>query len=158
MANRGEGGSAETRRSWDGRTLVALVLLVAVVAGAVLARKSLVAAAPSLASLYALLGLDVNRTGLDFVDVHALRDVAGGAAGLVIEGNIRNVTDASVEVPPLRLVLVDGSGARVGGWQVEPDRPRLDAGETQKFRTRLAAPPDPARKVQVSFALAGTKE
>ncbi len=157
VSSRNGGGAAERRRSWDGRTLVALALLVAVAAGGILARRSLVEAAPGLASLYAELGLDVNRTGLAFGDVHALRDVADGAAGLVVEGTIRNVSSAAVEVPPLRLVLVDGAGERVGGWQAEPAQPRLLAGETQKFRTRLATPPDPARKVQVSFALAGTK-
>ena len=141
----------------DGRALVALVLLVAVAAGAILARRPLVAAVPGLAGLYRTLGLDVNRTGLALVDVHALRDVADGAAGLVIEGSIKNVTGAAVEVPPLRLVLVDGAGERVGGWQAEPAEQRLAAGESQKFRTRLATPPDPARKVVVSFALAGTK-
>ncbi|HWJ76434.1 MAG TPA: FxLYD domain-containing protein [Kaistia sp.] len=157
MANRIEVEAAGRWQAWDGRTLVALALLVAVAGGAVLCRKPLVAAAPGLAGLYRHAGLDVNRTGLAFDDVHTLRDVADGAAGLVVEGAIRNVTDAAVDVPPLRLVLIDGAGERVGGWQAEPDQRRLDAGASQKFRTRLAAPPDPARKVSVSFALPGTK-
>ncbi|WP_073052991.1 FxLYD domain-containing protein [Kaistia soli] len=157
MSNRIEAEAAIERRAWDGRTLVALALLVAVVGGAVLFRLPIVAAAPGLASLYRHLGLDVNRTGLAFDDVHTLRDVAAGATGLVVEGTIRNVTDGTVEVPPLRLVLIDGAGERVGGWQAEPDKRRLEAGATQKFRTRLATPPDPARKVSVSFALPGTK-
>lgn len=157
MANRIEAEAAGKRGALDVRTLVALALFLAVVVGVVLCRKPLVAAVPGLASLYEHLGLDVNRTGLAFDDVHTLRDVAAGSAGLVVEGTIRNVTDGAVEVPPLRLVLVDGAGERVGGWQAEPDQRRLEPGATQKFRTRLAAPPDPARKVQVSFALPGTK-
>lgn len=135
--------------------LVALALLVGLVAGAVAARKPLVAVAPGLAGLYERIGLDVNRTGLVFVDLHTIRDVVDGAPGLVVEGTIRNATGATVGVPPLALDLIDGAGGRVGGWQAEPGRASLAAGESQPIRTRLAMPPDQARQVSVSFVLPG---
>ncbi len=145
VSSRSGGGAAGRRRSGEGRALVTL------------ARWSFVEAAPGLTILYAELGRDVNRRGLALDDVRALRDVADGAAGSVVDGSIKTVADQSVDVPRLRPVPVAGSGERAGGWQAEPAQTRLSAGESQKFRTRLATPPDPARKVQVSFALARMK-
>lgn len=157
MAGRYRVQTVEGRPLLDGPAILALALLAAVLVGAVAARRPLVAMAPGLASLYGRLGLDVNRVGLALDDVRTLRDVADGAPGLVVEGTIRNLGSAVAEVPPLRLVLVDGAGVRVGGWQQEPGQPRLQPRETQKFRARLATPPDQARKVSVSFALGGTE-
>lgn len=138
-------------------TLLSLVLLVVVVAVAFFGRTALVSAAPGLARLYAAIGMPVNVLGLDLVDVYPSRDVEGGAPGLVVEGTIVNVASRQVDVPSLRLTLLDAAGERVGGWQAEPSLTRLAPGESQKFRTRLASPPDQARKVSVSFASPGTK-
>lgn len=138
-------------------TLLSLVLLVVVVAVAFFGRTALVSAAPGLARLYAAIGMPVNVLGLDLVDVYPSRDVEGGAPGLVVEGTIVNVASRQVDVPTLRLTLLDAAGERVGGWQAEPSLTRLAPGERQKFRTRLASPPDQARKVSVSFASPGTK-
>ena len=156
-ANAGTAGKAAGQRRSAVPTLLSLVLLVAVVAVAFLGRTALVSAAPGLARLYAAIGLPVNVVGLDLVDVYPSRDVEGGAPGLVVEGTIVNIASGQVDVPSLRLTLLDAAGERVGGWQAEPSLTRLAPGERQKFRTRLASPPDQARKVSVSFASPGTK-
>ncbi|MCX5477537.1 DUF3426 domain-containing protein [Kaistia geumhonensis] len=157
MSARGAAGEKAGQRRSAVPTLLSLALLVIVVAVAVLGRTALVGAAPGLARLYAAVGVPVNVVGLDLVDIYPSRDVEGGAPGLVVEGTIVNVTSRKVDVPSLRLTLLDASGERVGGWQAEPTLTRLAPGESQKFRTRLASPPDQARKVSVSFASPGTK-
>lgn len=141
----------------DGRGLLVLGLVVLVVAGAVVFRKPLVGMAPGLASLYARAGLPVNRVGIDFEAVSTGRDVEDGTAGIVVEGTLRNVTSGDVDVPPVRLVLLDAGGKDVKSWSATPEKSRLAGRETLKFRTRIAAPPDSARRVSVSFALAATE-
>jgi hypothetical protein len=52
---------------------------------------------------------------------------------------------------------MDGAGIQVGGWQAEVNKRRLAPGDSQTFRTRLASPPDSAKKVSVSFVATGVK-
>lgn len=128
-----------------------LLLLAVLVAAFLLGRVPLVAAAPGLASLYARLGLPVNLRGLDLGNVAMVRDVEGGAPGLVVSGEIVNPGGAPRGLPALRFTLYDGRGREVGGWSTELDHAPLSAGETAPFRSRLANPPEAARQLVLRF-------
>jgi len=116
------------------------------------ARQSIVAFAPDLAGLYAALGAPVNLRGLDFGRIVTLREIDNGQPVLVVEGSITNVTKQMREVPALRFALRGPDTQELYAWSIDPKSTTIESGDTIRFRTRLAAPPDQASEVQVRFA------
>lgn len=135
-------------RSMGAISVLTAVLLVTVV---LLQREAIVRAVPDLASLYAAFGMPVNLRGLAIEEVTTHRETENGQPVLVIEGKVVNVVSGARPVPTLRLALRGEDASEIYAWSVEPRAPELGPGETLKFRTRLAAPPDAAADVQIRF-------
>ena len=114
-------------------------------------RQPIVAAAPDLAGLYSALGAPVNLRGLAFGRIETLREIDNGQTVLVIEGSIANVSKQMREVPALRFSLRGADTQEVYAWSIDPKSTTIESGDTIRFRTRLAAPPDQATDVQVRF-------
>ncbi|MDK9697639.1 MAG: zinc-ribbon domain-containing protein [Siculibacillus sp.] len=114
-------------------------------------RQVVVGAAPDLAGLYAALGAPVNLRGLDFGRIETLREIDNGQPVLVVEGSIANVSAQMREVPALRFALRGGDTQELYAWSIDPKSTTIESGDTIRFRTRLAAPPDQATEVQVRF-------
>ncbi|MEJ1160327.1 DUF3426 domain-containing protein [Prosthecomicrobium sp. N25] len=119
---------------------------------AILARASLVEAVPSLAGLFRAIGLPVNLRGLAFQSVETLRELDSGQQVLVVEGAIANVSGETRAVPSVRLSLRGDDGQEIYAWSVEPKSTTVAPGASVRFRTKLAAPPDDARDVQIRFS------
>lgn len=128
--------------------LLALTLL----AYGVFARESVVRAAPDMAAVYRLVGLEVNLRGLALERVVSTRFEADGTRVLEVEGVVSNVTDTPRDVPELALSLRDDTHTALYSWTVEAPRATLGPGESAPFRARLVAPPAEARQVLVRFA------
>ncbi|MDQ0475155.1 zinc-ribbon domain-containing protein [Labrys wisconsinensis] len=133
------------------RTL-ALVAGVAVVVLALQFRTGVVRAFPASASLFAHVGLPVNLRGLEFGEIRTSAATEGSAPVLVIDGEIRNVTDKPVTVPGLRLSIRDDKGVEIYGWTAALARNSLEPGAVMPFKSRLASPPPEGRAVTVRFA------
>jgi predicted Zn finger-like uncharacterized protein len=114
-------------------------------------RQKIVAAAPDLAGLYSALGAPVNLRGLVFGRIETLREIDNGQPVLVVEGSIANVSPQMREVPSLRFALRGPDTQELYAWSIDPKSTTIDSGDTIRFRTRLAAPPDLATEVQVRF-------
>lgn len=127
------------------------LLACAVLTGVYALRQSVVAAAPDLAGLYSALGAPVNLRGLDFGRIETLREIDNGQPVLVVEGSITNVTKQLREVPALRFALRGPDTQELYAWSIDPKSTTIESGDTIRFRTRLAAPPDQATEVQVRF-------
>lgn len=149
---------------------LALVLFVAAVAGGVLAfPRSLVAAWPATAKLYDTLGMDPARmASLDpaeeappplppleqrllFKDLQPAQQFIDGVLTLSITGRVHNVGAVSEQVPPIKVVLVDGQGLDLKTWTLEPRHQRLAPGASTDFATQLANPPPEAQDIRVTF-------
>lgn len=132
--------------------ILAGLALLAASMGAVAARQSLVRHIPSVAPVFAAIGLPVNLRGLE------LRHVTSGLAGegaqrvLAIEGEITNISRTQATVPVLMLSVHGGDGQAIYKWTSPAPKATLAFGETMQFRARLAAPPANARDVRVQFA------
>lgn len=122
-----------------------------VVTGTWVFRQTIVAAAPDLAGLYSALGAPVNLRGLVFGRIETLREIDNGQPVLVVEGSISNATKQMREVPALRFALRGPDTQEVYAWSIDPKSTTIESGDTIRFRTRLAAPPDQATEVQVRF-------
>jgi predicted Zn finger-like uncharacterized protein len=126
--------------------------LACVIAVLVLARENVVRVLPQTASLFSLVGFHVNTRGLGIGVLKTAFETQDGARVLLIEGEIRNLTSTSKDVPNLRFALNNATGAEIYSWTSVPDRKELAAGETQLFRTRLASPPKDGRDARIRFA------
>jgi predicted Zn finger-like uncharacterized protein len=126
--------------------------LAMLVAAFVLQRETFVALAPQTAKLYAALGLPVNLRGLEFASVNTAMGMDEDQPVLIVQGEIRNIRSASVDVPPIRVMLRGADGRDIYEWTADAPRTTLGTGETVVFRTRLASPPTDGRDVVVRFA------
>jgi len=89
--------------------------------------------------------------GLSPQDIKPSRDLRGGVEYLIVEGNIVNITDHAVEVPPLRVSLANPEGKVVASEIVELHKAELEAGESISFKAEFESPPGTARQMTVDF-------
>ena len=131
--------------------LVAMGLLLGLLALGFGLRTELVRAFPSLAGLYAAIGLPVNVIGLTFEDSKTLTSFRNGKTVMLITSRIRSVATQKVSVPPVLVSLVDPAGATVYEWTVTPQATSMAPGEIFDFSTEISAPPQGATTVRLSF-------
>jgi predicted Zn finger-like uncharacterized protein len=134
-------------RGWA--VLAALLAVVCVVG--FFGRVQVVKLLPAAASLYATVGLAVNVRGLEFESVRYQRAFENGVPILQVSGLIKNVSNERLLVPRVRFGLYDASRREVYHWTMAVGREPLEPDVGVNFATRLAAPPDAAREVQVRF-------
>lgn len=124
----------------------------------VLMRDTLVKQSPDLASLYQMVGLDVNLRGLEFRNLRTFMEVEDGRRVLVVEGSIRNLQEETNSVPAVRLSIRSADMQEVYAWTVEPRTKSLNALDETRFRTILADPPEGASDIQVRFIDRGQRK
>ncbi len=124
----------------------------------VLMRDTIVKQSPDLASLFQLIGFDVNLRGLEFRNLRTFTEVEDGKRVLVVEGSIRNLLDQSNSIPAVRLSIRSSDLQEVYAWTVEPRTKALNALDETRFRTILADPPKDASDIQVRFVDRGKRQ
>jgi predicted Zn finger-like uncharacterized protein len=131
--------------------LGAFVLLVSILLLGFSMRTDLVTWFPSLAGLYAAIGMPVNVIGLEFEDSKTLTSFRSGKSVMLITSRIRSVSSQTVPVPPVLVSLLDESGASIYEWTVTPKATEMGPGEVLEFSTEVSAPPQGAVTVRLSF-------
>jgi predicted Zn finger-like uncharacterized protein len=114
-------------------------------------RVDVVRLLPQTATLYRMIGLDVNLRGLAFKDIKITNETVDGKPVLVIEGMIVGETNKPVELPRLRFSVRDEQGAEIYAWNAVLEQPVLKPGERAHFKSRLASPPPEGRNIDVRF-------
>jgi predicted Zn finger-like uncharacterized protein len=129
----------------------AAALVVALVAGAIVFRGEVVKLAPKTQAAYAGLGLPVNSLGLVIEGVQATPTFLGGRPVLSVTGDIRNVKDAAVNSPALRVNLLNREGKAIAARIVRPIDPKVPAGATRHFAIAISDPPSNAHDLEILF-------
>ena len=124
----------------------------------VLMRDNVVKQSPDLASLFQMIGFDVNLRGLEFRNLRTFTEVEDGKRVLVVEGSIRNLLEERNVVPAVRLSIRSADHQEVYAWTVEPRTKSLNALDETRFRTILADPPANASDIQVRFVERGKRQ
>jgi predicted Zn finger-like uncharacterized protein len=139
----------------SGKAFISLPTACAAMGALVLAlmiwRVEVVRLLPQTATLYRMVGLEVNLRGLSFKDVKITTETVEGKPVLVIEGVIVGETRKPVELPRLRFSVRDAQGAEIYAWNAVLEQPVLKPGERAWFKSRLASPPPEGRNVDVRF-------
>jgi transcription elongation factor Elf1 len=137
-----------TARNWG----VYAALLVAALSGFTLFPETIVKAAPSAMRAYEAMGMSVNVYGLEIKGIKQQHAIINGVRVLTIKGEVVNVTGDMRKIPWLRFGLRDGGKAEVYDWTLNTEARPLRPGESTSFVTRVAAPPESARDVEIRFA------
>jgi predicted Zn finger-like uncharacterized protein len=139
------------RRGGSGAVwLVLIVVIAALIAAAILARRQVVARFPRTAPAYAFSGLPVERPASRLAIRKILPTRSDG--GLVIEGEVANTGSEPSTVPRLRVALRDAGDKEVQAKTIAPPKIRLGPGEVEHFRTVFERPNETATGVVVTFA------
>jgi len=128
------------------------VIFAALVGLAVVFRNEVAEAFPRSASIFRLVGLEVNRFGLALQDVTAKRSFDGTTPVLTVTGSAVNQSEEPREAPQLRVTLKDEAGKEVQSWTDKLAVPVLGPGERTQFTSRFEAPPVETYRLTVTFA------
>ncbi len=106
---------------------------------------------PGAAHAYALAGVDVRATGIDIREVDTAQTLApDGQVVLSVSGRIANISVRDLRAPGLEFRLLDERGRVLHSWKLPSVAGKvLPAGRAASFVTRVAHPPQEARKVEV---------
>ena len=114
--------------------------------------EAVVTAAPYTYKAYKKLGYEVNVYGLDIRRVEQQNRQIDGQHVLMVKGEISNPTTDIRKIPWLRFALTDETGKELYTWTLDTASRPLRPGETTSFTTRVAAPPELAKNLQIRFA------
>lgn len=128
------------------------VIFLGLVGAAVIFRNEVAEAFPRAASLYKLVGLEVNRFGLVLENVAAKRSFDGTTPVLTVTGAAVNTSAEPRSTPQLRVTLKDEGGQEVKTWTDQLAVPTLGPGERTEFTSRFEAPPVETYRLTVTFA------
>lgn len=128
------------------------VMFVALLGLAVLFRNEVAEAFPRAASIYRLVGLDVNRFGLTLENVAAKRSFDGTTPVLTVTGAAVNLSEEERAAPALRVTLKDEAGNEVKTWTDKLAVAMLGPGQRTEFTSRFEAPPVETYRLTVTFA------
>jgi predicted Zn finger-like uncharacterized protein len=119
---------------------------------AALLPEAVVAAAPASIRAYEKLGYSVNIYGLEIRHIEQQHSIVDGARVLMVKGEISNPTNDIRKIPWLRFGLNDKDAKELYTWNLDTASRPLRPGETTSFVTRVAAPPELAKNLQIRFA------
>jgi predicted Zn finger-like uncharacterized protein len=123
----------------------------ALLLGAYVFRVDVVKLYPRAAGAYAMAGVPVNPTGLEFEQIKA-SPAPDGLAAVTVSGAIRNVEDEPSAPPPIRVALVDKGGKKLAATLVTVGGP-VAPGQVRAFSVSLPDPDAATANVDVAFAL-----
>jgi hypothetical protein len=89
--------------------------------------------------------------GLELGEPTHVRRDQDGVAVIEIEGEIRNGTDAPIDVPNLMVVLRNDANQSVAEFVYTAPQPSLDAGQTLVYRMSIENPPVEAQRAAITF-------
>ena len=132
---------------WAGSAAV----IVALVAAALIFRDQVVRAWPASGKAYTSVGVPVNTLGLVIEGVRADPAFQGGRPVLSVSGRIRNLRDAAVLSPELKVSLLDKGGKPLTTKLARPIDPNVPAHAVRHFAVAMVDPPAGMRDLEVTF-------
>ena len=134
--------------------VAASIMAVAVMSGAVVARDTIVTAAPQTLAFYEAVGLAPHAgvsDGLTIANVTTTRTRKDGISQLIVRGEIANAAGSTVPVPALKLTMRGQADQKVYAWTAKAASDNLGAGEKSTFTAVARDYPASAVDVEVTF-------
>jgi len=142
-----------TRRSATVGWVALAAVVIAVLGGGTVARDEIVAVWPPAAQLYELAGLEIESLpyGLELRNLKRSQRTEEGVKVLIIEGEVKNISKYTFEVPKLRAALQNAEQDEIKNWTFSAVQTRLLPGESAPFVTQVKDPPPEATEVTITF-------
>jgi predicted Zn finger-like uncharacterized protein len=122
--------------------------------GAVSFRQDVMAALPGTVNLYRMLGYDVALNKVDFASVDYQWNEIDGRPAIELRGEVVNITDETVRVPPVVVNVQSSSGANlIAEASVPTDE--LGPRDSATFTLELVSPPEDVTRIELEFAPGG---
>jgi predicted Zn finger-like uncharacterized protein len=135
-------------------SILAGVLVVLLLAALIAGRDEIASRVPAMISLYEKLGLSLEvPLGIEFRGLASEQRVAEGRSVLVVMGEISNISAQRRAVPPIRVAVLDAQRRELKHGLFDPPEAALAPGGVARFEVAMAAPPEGASDVEVSFGL-----
>lgn len=131
--------------------VVSGVAFAGVASGAVNYRQDVVEFWPKTASVYAMMGMEVNRFGLEFGELEARRSFDGTTPVLTITGSAKNVSERHRPAPIVRIGLRNEHGEVVHMERVNLLDNVVGPGERTTFTAHIVSPPMDSFDLQANF-------
>lgn len=151
---------------WGWYSLGGFVVLV--IASFLIFQTSISEIWPPSQKLYRALGLDSHSSSSgehkaeeEKIPYHELFKIENTVPGktrvgklviLTVKGNIRNLTDKTLPLPLLKIILKNNRGKIVREWTFKPSTATISEGQKVPYSTSLPNPPDNATSISVTFA------
>ena len=132
---------------WGGYAL-SIVLVFSII---IMARVSIVKAIPSMAGVYAALGMNVNVRGLTFTNVQQKWVIEDNRLLLKVRGEVTNLTNRYKTLPPMVFGAVGPGKKEIFRWVMRVRKKPLLPGEKAPFTAMVPLPPKQARHLYISF-------
>lgn len=120
---------------------VALAAIAALGMSLFAAPKFWVKTMPDFASLYAMVGMDVNVSGVEFTMVDAKVERRAGSPVISVATELVNTSAEPVVLPSVEFSVLGNERSELYSWVIEPDHVGLGPGERKQIETSVAAPP-----------------
>lgn len=147
---------ASERRMAAGLAWVAVFIVFSIGFGSAFAfRNDLAAAWPQSASVFRLLGADVNRFGLSLEGVTAKRSFDGTTPVLTVRGALVNDTRRPRPAPAIEVILRDEGEKTIRVWRKALKVETVESGAQVEFSTRIVSPPPETFALTVTLAPRG---
>ena len=142
----------EQPRSWRGVAAFAGLACISLLAGAIALKTEIIRHVPQTKPFYAMAGLAKDTDGLQIANIETRKTELDGIGQLIVEGEIQNIADHAIPVPPLKLTMRGEKSDRLYAWTVAPVKIELKPGESSGFTAIANDYPDGAVNVEVVFA------
>jgi len=120
-------------------------------------RVDIVRAFPRVAGAYAMVGLKVNATHLEFGGKSADASFKGGRFFVTVKAQIRNISDKSVPVPPVRVKLMDSSLQTFSSLLIPANGLIVPPHQTRTLTFDVADPKNMTSSIDMDFDLEAMK-
>ena len=130
---------------------VFLFVMGGVVMGLLSFRQELTTALPGTIELYRALGYDVSPNKVDFAAVDYRWGDAEGRPMIEVKGQVVNITDETVKVPPVLVNVQSSSAAPVIATASVPTD-ALGPRDRATFTLELVSPPEDVTQIELEFA------
>ena len=144
----------QERKGISAGWLGALLLIVIVVLGGILARDQIVNVWAPATKLYSFLGLSLSKyttLGLQISEVKYEKLLEDGIEILVVTGKIFNSTDAYRVIQGIKISLEDDVGIILREWIFAVELRGLEPNSSIQFLTSLRGPPSEAVNLNCGF-------
>lgn len=131
-----------------------LSLMGGLLLGIVNFRQDVMAALPGTVNMYRMLGYEIGLNKVDLASVDYKWSEIDGRPAIELRGEVINITDKSVKVPPVLVNVRSTSGAVLKAEATVPTD-ELGPRDSATFTLELVSPPEDVSHIELEFAPSG---